>query len=317
MRLVFLALPVFLFFGFYANAQQGQIDTLIIKYIPPEDTIKYWDLDVNFALSLQHINFHNWSKGGNPSVSFASGLNLIAVWEKDNKIFSNQCDIGYGLIREGNSTRNFRKNDDFFIYIGKFGKNIFNKWYLEAILDFRTQFSKSYKYNNDGEKTAWISDFFSPAYIRPSFGLSYKKKNFSFTGSPISGKMTIVLDDSLTQIKGNGVKPNQHFKSEVGASLVITDKRDLMKNVSIRYNFLLFSNYDTFFNYFPDVNGEVYLRFKVNKYISSTFNFKTIYDNAITMPKKDDNGEEIGRFTPLQLNYTLSIGFSIDLWSED
>ena len=316
MRLIYVILALLLFIESDILAQHGKIDTLIVKYVPPGDTIKYWKLDGNLALTFQHVNFHNWVKGGNPNISFATALNLTAIREKNNNIFSNQLDLGYGIIREGGSERNFRKNNDFIIYIGKFGKNIFDKWYLEGIIDFRTQFTKGYKYDKEGNKTAWSSNIFSPAQIKPSLGLSYKKKNFSFSGSPISGKITVVLNDSLTYISENGVDPLQNVKSEVGASITITDKTDIMKNVSLRYNFSLFSNYRTIFQYMPDINGEIYLRFKVNKYISSFFNMRMIYDNSVTLPELNDAGEEIGRFTPFQVNYTFNIGFSVDLWGD-
>ena len=303
---------------FVTNILFGQavkIDTLIIKYVPPGDTIRYWHFNSNLSLTFQHVGFHDWASGGDPNISLATAVSFLAKWEKEGKIFDGRFDSGYGVIRQPQRDFPVRKNDDYFILNGKYGKNLFDKWYLEAALDVRSQFTSGFKYNNNtNEKTDWISDFMSPAYFRPSLGLSYKKKNFSFSGSPVSGKFTLVLEDSLTKVGSNGVEPGQHFKSEVGVSATVSDKRPLMKNVNIRYNMLLFSNYDNLFSHIPDMNGEVYLQFTVNKYIGAFLNARFIYDNNVQLQKKDDEGERTGAFyIPFQLNYTLNVGFSIDL----
>ncbi len=295
--------------------QTAKIDTLIVKYIPPGDTIKYWHFNSNFALTFQHVGFYDWAKGGDPNVSLATSFSFQTKWERDNKIFDGRFDGGYGVIRQPQRDFPVRKNDDYFILTGKYGKNLFKKWYLEAVLDIRSQFTRGYKYdNNTNEKTDWTSGFMSPAYFRPSLGLSYKNKKFSFAGSPISGKFTVVLEDSLTNVASIGVKPRQHFKSEVGVSATVSDERQVLKNVSLRYNVLLFSNYNNLLSEMPDMNGEVYLRFKVNKYISAFLNTRFIYDNNVQLQKKDEEGERTGAlYTPFQINYTLNIGFAIDL----
>jgi hypothetical protein len=320
MRIIgcFLFLAIALLMCTSAHGQNGRIDTLIVKYVPPADTIKYWDFDGNYALTLQHVGFHDWAKGGEPNVNLATALNIQANWAKYDQIFEGRFDAGFGFMHEPQKENTLRKNDDYFILMGSFAQNLIDNWYLEGVLDFRSQFIKGYKYDkNTNQKVRYISNFMAPAYLRPAIGLSYKKNNFSFSGSPVSGKITIVVVDSL--LKESTIGVSEHLTSEAGVSLSVSDKRRLVKNVELRYSLLAFSVYNDFFDQFPDLNGELYLRFKVTKFISSFFNTRFIYDTNVQLNRKDDQGNPIegDLYVPFQINYTLNIGFAVDIWKDD
>jgi len=291
---------------------QGRIDTLIYKYIPP-DTTNYWNFNGNIGVNFQTVGFRDWAKGGKPSLSLASSVNMIAKYEKRGNIFENRIDAGYGIIREKDlkeNTSELKKNDDYVILISKYGKNVFNDWYLEGILDTRTQFANGFKERKKGDSTynELVSQFLSPITISPSLGLSYKNNDFSFSFSPVSGKLTIVAKDTLTYVASNGVEPGKNLKSQTGTTITLSDKRNVLKNILLRYSFTFFTAYNNFNFKHTDVNGEIYTRFKVNKYISSNFNIRLIYDDDFD---PNDNGN-----FPLQLNYVLNVGFTYDIWQD-
>ena len=65
-----------------------------------------------------------------------------------------------------------------------------------------------YKYTDAGREK--ISDLFSPAYLLVALGLDYKPSDhFSAFIAPITGKLTFVTDQKLSDAGAFGVKPGQ------------------------------------------------------------------------------------------------------------
>lgn len=307
MRFVLSLILVILNSGF---AYSQKIDTLIFKYNPP-DTVRYWKFTGNIGANFQLVGFREWAKGGKPSLSLATNLNMVARYEKGDNLMENNLDAGYGIIREGGegAERSFRKNDDFLILISKYGRNLVKTWYLTGMIDFRTQFARGYAKNKNSEDLyPLVSRFMSPATLTPSLGVSYKNNKFSFTLAPISGRITFVLDDSLTNIPAYGVEPGQNINSRAGTTITISDERTLMDNVLARFNINFFTPFNNYGVKHTDINGEFYVRFKVNKYISSNFNMRLIYDD-------DYDPNEDGDY-PVQLNYVLNVGLTYDIWQQ-
>ena len=82
---------------------------------------------------------------------------------------------------------------------------------LAALFNFHSQFSKGYKYNNDGTKDL-LSNFLAPGYVLLSLGLDYKPaKGLSIFVSPITSRWTIVTNDSLSA-KGLWCNPGKKSK---------------------------------------------------------------------------------------------------------
>lgn len=291
------------------SAYSQKIDTLIFKYKPP-DTVRYWKFSGNVGLNFQLVGLREWSRGGKPSMALASNFNMIARYEKDVHLWENKLDAGLGLIREeeeNTENRILRKNDDFLIFISKYSRNLVKTWYLTGMIDFRSQFANGYATaRNADDVYPLVSKFMSPGILTPSLGVSYKKDKFSFTLSPVSGRLVFVLEDSLTRIPANGTEPGKTFNSLAGTTITISDERNIMDNVFWRFNLVLFTPFSDYRPKNTDINGELYIRFKVNKYISSNFNLRMIYDDNY-----DPNGT--GKY-PLQLNYVLNVGLTYDIW---
>jgi len=108
----------------------------------------------------------------------------------------------------------------------------------------------------------------------------------------------------LSDIGSFGVDKGKKSKSEFGGFLKSTYKADLMENVTLQTKLELFSNYLKNPQNI-NVNWEVLISMKVNKYISATLATQLLYDDN-TMIKIDDthSGPRV------QFKEVFGVGFS-------
>ena len=161
---------------------------------------------------------------------------------------------------------------------------------------------KGFNYPDD---STLISGFLAPAYILIALGMDYKPNDaFTILISPLAGKFTIVRDQNLANTGAFGVEPGKKIRKEFGASLKLMYKGNLMENITFQTKVDLFSNYiDHPENI--DINWEVLITMKVNKYISANISASLIYDDDIDIVQ--ENGK-IGPAT--QFKELLGIGLS-------
>lgn len=267
-----------------------------------------WEAGGNFAFNIQQSGFSNWAKGGEGAISWGSVLNLSADRSGENNLWKNSLQAAYGFISKEQT--GLRKNTDLLIFNSNYGMEISENWEFNASMDFRTQFDEGYKFSVDratGEETkTLVSDFLSPGYIQPSLGFGYKEgKKVAATISPISNKITIVLNDSLSALGRFGVEPGEKVRSQLGAAFTASYKESIMENVSLKTNLLLFGAYRDLGLW--DVNYDLFINFKVNKYISTNFLLQLIYDDDIR--GNSDDPDITG--AALQIRNVLNFGLTI------
>ena len=284
------------------------------------DTLKYWKKGGLVSINFSQSSFTNWAAGGENALSATSLFNAFANYKNDQTSWDNSIDIAYGMLQSGHSA--IRKNEDKIDLSSKYGRNAFNKnWYYSALINFKSQFANGY---NSPDDTVIISRFMAPAYIIIALGVDYKPNDyFSLFISPATSKTTIVNDQRLADAGAfgveeaeydlNGIKINDGklVRTEVGAYLRITYKKDIVKNVNLGTKLELFSNYlENPQNI--DVNWEMLIGMKVNKYLSASITTQMIYDHDIPVPvERTVNGlKEPGTGPRLQFKEVLSIGFS-------
>lgn len=261
-----------------------------------------WTKGGNFSLFLQQVGVSNWAGGGQDAMSYGGEANLYANKAKKNHTWENSLQAGYALLKQGD--QDFRKNNDVLIINSKYGRFITKRYQLSTGFDFRTQFTDGFEYGgaSDGSDSL-IASFMAPGYFSPYAGLTYKpKKSISLTLAPIMGKFTFVLNDQLSDLGAYGVDPGSKVRSQVGASFTGNYQKDIMENVNLKTSLLLFAAYNDFSH--VDVNFDLFLNFKVNKYITANFSVQTIYDHDIDIEDEDGN---VG--PRLQLRNVLNIGF--------
>lgn len=294
-------------------------DSLRRKHIP--DSLRLWHRGGTVGFNFAQASFTNWAAGGENSISGQARLNTFVNYKKDSTVnWDNGLDLAYGLMQVG--TGYVRKTDDKIDFTSKYGRYAFKQvWFYSALLGFKTQFLPGYDYQDDTAKTL-ISDFMAPGYVILAVGLDYKpNKAFSLFMAPLTGKTTIVRNQALADAgsfgmekavydaSGNKIKNGQQVRGEFGGYVRISYKADIMTNVNLTARCELFTNYLKDPQNI-DVNAEVLLTMKVNKFISASFNMQGIYDNDINVAV-DHNHDGVYESTGprFQFRQILGIGF--------
>ncbi|MDT8309597.1 MAG: DUF3078 domain-containing protein [Bacteroidales bacterium] len=270
----------------------------------PNDSIQYWKKGAAATINFSQVTFSNWAAGGENSYSLSGLTGMFANYKKRKTSWDNTLDIGYGIIKQ--EGYKVRKSDDKIDFMSKFGHNAKNRWYYSAILNFKTQIDRGYKYESDPISKILISDRFSPAYITLSAGMEYKTNdgNFYILISPVTGKTTIVTNDSLKSAGAFGVEAGQGIRHEFGGMIKTAYKKEIFENVVFQAKVDLFSNYmENPQNI--DVNIETLFTMKINKFLATSIMAQIIYDDDIMIT--DAKGKTGPR---TQFKEVLAIGLS-------
>ncbi|MDD4515032.1 DUF3078 domain-containing protein [Massilibacteroides sp.] len=275
-------------FAFAQEDEQGYVDGA-------------WDLKGVTGINLSQTSLSNWSAGGENSMAGNIYLNGGLKRKSGNWLWVNTLVLEYGLSKiESDGTKKTNDNIDFSTQLG-YSTN--NKLFYTAMGSFKTQFYKGYNYP---DKSKIISDFMAPAYSNLSLGLEYRpKSNYSIFFSPASAKLTFVEDDYLSSIGAFGVDPGDKFKAEIGTYLKARLEQGLMENVNLISTLDLFTAYDKSFGNI-DVNWDVLISMKINKYLSATLNATLKYDDDVKAT--NDQGQQIG--PKIQFKEILGVGIA-------
>ena len=251
------------------------------------------------GLNLSQTALSNWSAGGENSVAGTGYLNASLRRKSGKWLWSNNLALEYGLTyTESNGTQKVSDNIDFSTQLGY---KATDKWYYTVMGDLKTQFYKGYKYP---DKSRYISKFFAPAYSNISVGMEYRPNDFySVYISPLAGKMTFVQDDYLSSIGAFGVDPGDKFRAQFGAYVKARAQKTIMENVKLISSVDFYTAYDSSFGN-VDINWDLMLSMKINKFLSATVNTTLKYDDDV----KSVNAEGIQKGPKVQFKEMLGIG---------
>jgi hypothetical protein len=270
-----------------------------------EDTAKArWRKGGLFNVNINQGTLSNWAAGGDKfTFSVASTFTGYIAYRQGRKTWDNVLDLAYGYVRT--TSLGSRKSDDRIDFTSKYGYDIGKHWFLSALFNVRTQFSKGYLY--DSVPPQLTSRFFSPAYVLLAPGFDYKPTEaLSIFMTPISARFVVVMDDYLSSIGAYGVDSGKHVLYQMGAYVSVNYVKEIMKNVTFKTRLDLFSDY----RHNPQ-NIDVFmtnaLMLKVNKYITANLNVDLIYDDDV----KEFVNEKTGVKGPrLQVKEIIGVGFS-------
>ena len=268
-----------------------------------------WKTETNMSIAFSQVSLTNWAAGGQNSLSVNGRFNGFYNYKKKRMAWDNQVDLGYGLLKQGKTT--WQKTDDRFELMSKLGYRLLENLNGAALASFKSQFAPGYSKPDGG---SLISDIFSPAYFLGAIGLDYKRgENLTLFLSPLTAKLTFVINDSLSNAGSFGVGPGKKFRAEVGGYVRLMFKHDLMKNVGMQTKLDLFSNYLKSPQY-VDVNWEVLIIMKINKFLSVNINTLMIYDHDIIIGK-DTNSDGIpDSFKPrIQFKELVGLGLAFTI----
>jgi len=259
----------------------------IIATAQEEKKDSLWITSGNTTLNFSQVSLSNWAAGGKSSMSGIFMLNYAANYKKDKVSWDNSFDFRYGFLKEENT--DLRKSDDNIDISSKVGYQAKGNWFYSGLLNFKSQFASGYNYTDDGKGDA-ISKFMAPGYLTLGLGMDYKTEVFSAMIAPLSGKFTFVLDNDLSDQGAFGVDAGSKTRSELGATVKLEVKKDIMKNVTFNTKLDLFSNY----LHNPqnvDVDWTVKINMKVNDYLSANFITQMIYDDDVEFENSDGSAE--------------------------
>ena len=114
---------------------------------------------------------------------------------------------------------------------------------------------------------------------------------------------TFVKDGYLSNEGAFGVDPGDRFRAEIGAYIKAKAEQKIMENVNLITSVDFFTPYDKQFGN-VDVNWDVLINMKINKYLSATLNTTLKYDNDV----KTFNDEGKKRGAKVQFKDILGIG---------
>jgi hypothetical protein len=268
-----------------------------------------WKFNGVTSLNFSQMSLVNWAAGGENSLAGNAFVNLNANYKSrdGNASWTNELYLGYGLIKQGESA--VRKSDDKIDLASKYGYRASEHWSYTGLLSFKTQFAEGYENPADPINREKTSNFMAPGYLNLSLGMDYKPNDkLTVYISPVSGKMTFVMDDDLAG--SFGVAEEKNVRGEFGGYVKIGFSSPIMKNVKLNTKIDLFSNYLENPQY-VDVNFDLLLSMKVNEYISASFITQLIYDYDIRFDVLDDSGVPTGDTeSRIQLKQLFGVGLT-------
>ncbi len=240
-----------------------------------------WTNKGNFSFLFNQSTFSNWLPGGENNISGNLGVNYDFNYKRNNLTWDNKLIASYGIVKTKNSAFS-KKTDDRLEFNSLIGKKAAGNWYYSGILNFRTQFTKGYNYDqvNGVETRTAFTNFFSPAYLTAGPGFLWKKSdNLKFNFAPITSKLVIVdRNFTLPNQAYFGVDEGKSIRYEFGFFASGYYKFNLMENVSAENILNLYSNYlDKPQNI--DLDYQLNVVLKINKYLSTNIAFQTVYDD--------------------------------------
>lgn len=260
-----------------------------VKVNNPADTMKYWKYDGITGLNFNQVALSNWTAGGVGSVSFTALGKFTANYHKERISWNNNLNLIYGMVQ--NEGEKLRKSEDLLDLTSVAGYDITKKWAFTGYVNFRSQFTNGYAVDNDSMK---VSAFMAPGYLTISPAFRFKPVDwFSLFLSPITAKITFVLDQELANAGAFGVEPGvydtitESWLSEgknsylaLGPFLEAYLKKELTKGLTLESKLNILYTLVNRENLEPldmDVSWENFLNYKINGWLSTSLFFHAVY----------------------------------------
>ncbi|MCH3881280.1 DUF3078 domain-containing protein [Tenacibaculum aquimarinum] len=236
------------------------------------DSIQKWYIKGKFTFLFNQSAFSNWTSGGDNTIAGNVNINYDFNYKKGKWNWDNKIITGYGLSHVDD--KGFRKTNDQFEYNSLLGLKSKGLWFFSFFNNITTQFTRGYDYSETPAKPT--STFFSPAYISFGPGLLWKKSDdYRVNIAPATSRFTFVSEEFSGKY---GVDVGETNSYSLGFNLSTYMKFDLMENINMENIVAIYSDY---LNHPEniDVNYQMNLLFKVNRYFSMNMTLHAIVDD--------------------------------------
>lgn len=270
--------------------------------MPPPKKPTFWTNTLLSQLNFSQTSLTNWAAGGNSSVSLGGYIDAKANYAKNDLIFQNRFQAGYGFLKTFGDI--MKKTDDRLFLDSKFGYKATDRLYMSASFGVKTQWAKGFKYS--AKDTVLVSQFAAPLNTTLALGMDYNPWPWlSVTFAPLTGGLVVVTVPELRENYGN--KPDEKIRVEFGAQLKMKMDKEVFKNVKVDTELILFSDY---LNKPQNIKvfWDLSVSMQINKFMSANIRTNLIYDDNIKIADKYGN-----KAPRVQFREVLSIGFSYTL----
>ena len=242
-----------------------------------------WKKTGSVGLNFSQTSLTNWSAGGNSSMAGNIFLKVGMNLKKSKWLWQNNLNLEYGLATLKDD--GVQKTTDNIALSSQIGYQINESWYYSGAINYQSQFYKGYNYP---DKTHYISKFMAPGYLYTSLGVEYKPKNswYQVLLSPVTSRMTFVLDDYLSDLGSFGVDEGKKFKNEIGAYVKGKAEKTIWENVKLVTDAYFFTPYTKDFGN-VDIEWNVLINMKINKFLNASVNTALKYQDKVKSVNKD------------------------------
>ena len=284
----------------------------------------FWTNVNNLGINFSEVAFFNWNAGGNSSISALGNARFDRNYKFRYTRWDNYVDLRYGVNLQ--EEQKIRKTDDAIRLSSTFGfqRDTISNWYYSAKVNFNTQFSNGFVFP---DRETPISRFMAPGYSFIGAGTSYitKDQKFNLYVSPLTQKTTFVLDQALANkgnfgvqraifdVDGNVIEAGENILFEFGFLVTNAWEAEIYQNVLLKHRISLYTDYIRDFGNI-DIDWELNIDLKVNKYIVTSIGTHVIYDDNILFGEEiNDQGLVVvpGK-TRIQFKQLLGVGVSYD-----
>lgn len=231
-----------------------------------------WKKGGTFTFMANQSTFENWLPGGQSNFAASSNVNYDFNYKKDTWNWDNKLILAYGVTKIKDA--NIQKTDDRIELNSLLGKQAQGYWFYSMFANFKSQITTDLTGSNRNR-----TRFFSPAFLQIGPGMLWKKSdNLKVNIAPITSRFVFVMDKQLSDAGAFGVDPGKNIRYELGASLSGYYKFNIMENVSAENILNLYTNYlDKPQN--VDLDYQLNIVMKINKYLTTNFSYQTVYDD--------------------------------------
>lgn len=214
------------------------------KEQPPEGP---WKLGGEENLQLSQLAVVNWTKGGENSVSFLHDFRFNALYKHERSEWQTDLVNKIGLtftsaLGARISTDNFDLSTKYGFVTNRKRLKLPGKWLYSSLISLKTQLFRNYggAEKKDGPK----STCFSPAYLKLTFGMDYKRENLSVLLSPYTASMTLVADTAIIDQTKYGIDEDKKVDFMSGFAVNVDWKHTFIYGIVYATKLELFYEYE-------------------------------------------------------------------------
>ena len=263
-----------------------------------------WVKSLTGKLSGSQAAYNNWQEGGLNTLAVTSSLDGKFVRGGEHWIQTYELRLTFGLVQQ--DTLSVRKSSDL-IRLGAGlqyrGDGLLQTFRPTISAALRTQFADGFNYDEDPfedeverDPPVKTSEFFSPAVLTQSLGLTYEPAAWISTRFGVAGKETVVRDPGLRVLYD--VNPDKVVRAEGGIESETTVDREVFTNIRYQSRLNLFQSV-TAESEPLDVLWENVITMEVNSWLNVGLEYVMLYDAN----RSDD----------VQIKEVLSVGVSFAL----